>query len=65
MTEENRRCRVYDAGVGLDEEGTFIKFGKSVTYDDGNNPIPIDIAIVELDSGKVVELKPKSISFIK
>ena len=65
MAEENRRCRVYDAGIDLDEEATFIKFGKSVTYDEGNNPIPIDIAIVELDSGKVVEIKPRSITFIK
>ena len=59
--EETRKCEV----EGFHEKGNFIKYGKMVKTDEGNNYFQSDSAIVELDSGRVIEVEPSRIKFIK
>ncbi len=59
--EETRRCEV----KGFHEKGNFVKFGQMVITDEGNNYFQRECAIVELDSGQVIEVEPSWIKFIK
>lgn len=59
--EETRKCEV----EGFHEKGNFVKYGKMVKTDEGNNYFQSDSAIVELDSGRVIEVEPSRIKFIK
>ena len=60
MTEP-RRCEVkYSHEI---KTGNFIQYGNSIYFDDGNNPHPKTIGIVELDNGQVVEVDPHMIKF--
>lgn len=59
--EETRRCEV----SGFHEKGNFIKYGKMVVTDEGNNYFQQDSAVVELDDGRVIEVKPSQIKFLK
>lgn len=44
----------------------FQEWGRSVTYDESNNPLPITVAIViEKNSGNVRECEPRRIKFVK
>ncbi len=63
MEEATRRCEVF----GSHEKvfGNFIKYGTMIIYDEGNNPLQKDCAIVEADSGRVYQVDPNQIQFIK
>jgi hypothetical protein len=63
MEEAARRCEV----LGFHEKifGNFIKYGKMIVHDEGNHPLQIDCAIVETDSGRVYQVDPNQILFIK
>lgn len=63
MTEP-RKCKVVSLSGGTAEVGNFIQYGNQIWYDEGNNGHPRVIAVVELDSGEVVEVEPKRIRFI-
>ena len=59
---EPRRCEVkysYET-----KQGNFIQFGNSIYFDDGNNPHPKTVAIVELDGGQVVQVDPYMVRFL-
>lgn len=65
MTEA-RRCEVLPTNEwGKPEQGDFIQYGNQIWYDEGNNGHPRLMAVVELDSGEVVEVEPKRLRFIK
>lgn len=57
-----RPCSVY-FGHGDKQTGMFIQYGTRVIYDEGNNPIQVSSAIVEMDSGRVVEVEPSTVIF--
>ena len=63
MEEAKRRCEV----LGFHEKifGNFIKYGTMIIHDEGNNPLQKDCAIVETDSGRVYQVDPNQIQFIK
>ena len=46
------------------KQGNFIQFGNSIYFDDGNNPHPKTVAIVELDGGQVVQVDPYMVRFL-
>lgn len=55
---EPRRCKVQG------QQGTFVQYGQTPYTDEGNNPIGMrTVAIVEMDSGHVVEVPPSLITF--
>ncbi|WP_153065806.1 hypothetical protein [Achromobacter xylosoxidans] len=57
-----RKCEIHI--YGKIQAGNFYRFGDSIYFDDGNNPMPKTVAIVELADGKVVEVEPNQIRFI-
>lgn len=59
---EPRRCEVKYSHEK--KQGNFFQFGSSIYFDDGNNPHPKTIAIVELDGGQVVEVDPCMVRFL-
>lgn len=63
MSKENRRCKVI--GSYDEPEGTFIKYAPIAVYDDSGQLHTPEMAIVELDDGKVMTVKPTAIKFIK
>ncbi|CAH6324115.1 hypothetical protein ACVGWB_15720 [Enterobacter mori] len=63
MAEEKRRVKV--TGLYDKPEGTFIKFAPMKFYDDANQLHTAEQAIVELDNGRVINVEPSSIQFIK
>lgn len=59
---EPRNCEVnysYET-----KKGKFIQFGNSIYFDDGSNPHPKTVAIVELEGGQVAEVEPHMVKFI-
>ena len=55
---EQRRCTVEG------RPGTFIQYGSEPFYDESNNPMGMrTTAIVELDSGHVLETRPSMVIF--
>ncbi|WP_273799384.1 hypothetical protein [Proteus mirabilis] len=46
-------------------EGNFIKYAPIKMLDNANEPYVAEQAIVELDNGRVVEVNPSEIRFIK
>lgn len=60
---DERRCtvKIHDRIV----EATFELWGTSVAYDNGNNPFPVTVAIVQYDDGQIAEVEPTSIRFAK
>lgn len=62
MADADRRVEV--RYTHKTEEGRFIEWGRTVTHDEGNNPIPVSCGIVELDTGKVIEVEPNQIRFL-
>ncbi|MBS3725455.1 hypothetical protein JLDANKMP_00899 [Stenotrophomonas sp. PE591] len=62
MADEKRRVEI--KYVHKTEKGTFVEWGRDVTYDEGNNAIPVTRAIVELDNGQVILAEPPQICFL-
>ncbi len=62
MADEKRRVEI--KYLHKTEQGTFVEWGRDVTYDDGNNAIPVTRAIVELDNGQVILAEPPQIRFL-
>lgn len=63
MSEEKRRCTVMS--LHDKPEGNFIKYAPIKMLDNANEPYVAEQAIVELDNGRVVEINPSEIRFIK
>lgn len=57
-----RRCRTSEHGAPV--EGTFHQWGAALTYDEGNNPIPKTVAIIEKDNGQIIEVAPSTVRFL-
>ena len=58
-----RKCQV-EFPHGL-ISGMFIQYGSAVVYDDSDRVFQKTIAIVETDSGRVLEVEPARIRFVK
>lgn len=63
MSDEQRRVVV--TGLYDKPEGTFVKFAQMKFYDDSNQLHTAEQAIIELDDGRVINVEPSSIRFIK
>lgn len=60
---EVRRCTVGAPRFHEPKSGNFIKYGVVFDTDEANHMHAVDVAIVELDDGRVIEVAPRCITF--
>ena len=60
---EVRRCIVGLPRFHEPKVGNFVKYGVVFDTDESNHLHAVDVAIVELDDGQVIEVSPKNIKF--
>lgn len=65
---QNRKCVVVftekSGGPTKCEHGIFRQFGSRVVTDEGNNKMQETIAIVEMNDGRLIEVKPTDVTFL-
>lgn len=59
---ETRDC-TFKNDRDQDEKGMFLRWGDSYYRDNGNNPLPFTVAIIETANGQVEEVPPHNVKF--
>ncbi|MBY7784471.1 hypothetical protein KW437_22010 [Vibrio fluvialis] len=65
MSSEVRPCLVKRGLADKPLPATFLRFGDHRDFDESNNPFTVTVAIVELEDGRVLEVAPSQIKFVK
>lgn len=48
-----------------EEPGDFVQYGTMIVYDEGNHPLQVTSAVVEMHDGRVLEVEPSLIKFVR
>ncbi|MCW0507213.1 hypothetical protein [Aeromonas piscicola] len=62
--EETRKCEIPQS-YGDPKPAVFHRWGDKLIYDDEGRPQRITTAVVEFQDGKVAQVEPQSVKFIK